>query len=146
MEFLKYFITDEIYVIPGKSSASSTSEITVIKDVPANEVQKPSPSTQYPVCIISAELNEEEKKLLAAILNAIKLDHTKVQYVKTYRDISSQMVLVFGEMPEAQGLPLYKAVPHDDKTFLIADELSAINQDTQKKRSLWNALKQMFSV
>jgi DNA polymerase III psi subunit len=148
MEYLKYFITEEIYILPPK--ADVTPELNVSPETnhdpaPRSPDVKPD-SPEYPASIISHELNDDDKKLLNDILTAVKLDPKKVQHINAYKDISADMVIIFGSFPELQSLPRYQIVAEDTKEILLADELSIIARDVSKKKLLWASLKEMFRI
>ncbi|MGK7392766.1 MAG: DNA polymerase III subunit psi [Candidatus Cyclobacteriaceae bacterium M2_1C_046] len=155
MEFLKYFITEEIYLVPDNRQSKQESEKTEAPEANiaesdeaaiTEEPAKKEAEVDYPLTVVSAPLNEDEEKLLGAILKAVDVKFSDIAVLNKENDqLQSKKVLVFGHAYYNQ-LPLYKAIVQDDKEFLKADELSTINKDVEKKRKLWGCLKGMFSV
>lgn len=147
MEYLKYFITEEIYILPPKEDNKPENPSPGLnKDAAPQPPEVESDTRKYPATIISPELNEDEKKLLIAILGAVKLDPNDVQHINNCNVNSADRVLVFGNFPEKQHLPKYQILMEDGKKLLIADELKIIKRDISKKQMLWTALQQMFSI
>jgi hypothetical protein len=88
----------------------------------------------------------EEKLLLSKILGSVKLTLASVQLIVQPTLILSSLrqgekVLVFGS--ESQGSP-YVCERAQGFTILKADDLSEL--DDAKKKSLWLALKEMFTI
>lgn len=148
MEYLKYFITEEIYILPPKAdvTAEETFSSETNKDPAPQPPDKKSDYRKYSITIISHKLNDDDKNLLNSIISAIKLDPKEVQHINTYKDISAGKVIIFGDFPEIQGLARYQIVTEDGKETLVADELRVIAHEISKKQLLWSALKKMFSV
>lgn len=156
MEFLKYFITEDIYLVPDNRPASKEDE-KITTSPEANKIEsdeaaitaepaKKEAEIIYPLTVITVPLDEEEKKLLNAILKAVSVKISDISILNKETDqLQSNKVLVFGNIYYDR-LPLYKAIVQDNKEFLKADELSAINSDVEKKRKLWGSLKEMFAV
>jgi hypothetical protein len=92
----------------------------------------------------------EEKILLNKILTSVKVDINAVRFIVQPRTSLSALsvygparVLIFGaELEEA--LTSYEAVAAQGFIAIRADDLSQL--DDQKKKNLWLALRQMFSV
>lgn len=154
MEFLKYFITEDIYLLPDNRVTKQEEQKTSIpaeavkaggtekNEEPVKEVTDKS----YPLTVISAQLNEEEEKLLSAILKAVNVNLSDIALLEKENDrIQSKKVLIFGNTYFEQ-LPLYKVSSHDEKRFLKSDDLAAVSSDVEKKRKLWTSLQEMFSV
>lgn len=117
----------------------------------------------YAVTIVLADsstvyIDEADQELLSKILQAVNISllKAKVINVKNFDaafppllDFSSEKVISFGVDLSQFGHNVnpenYQVLAHNDKTFLIADELAAIAKDKQKKIQLWQALKQIFS-
>ena len=102
------------------------------------------------------------KELLSKILAAAKFDiQQDVRLVELSSDetfsVSAlrskeviKQVIILGLNPGQLGLHFtfekYAPFPHTDCDFLIADPLSAINENRQLKGQLWNAMKVLFSI
>jgi hypothetical protein len=93
---------------------------------------------------------EEEKALLAKILGSVKLSMDSVLIV-TQQNIDwdalavlkPAKVLIFGSHMSGDIKP-YESTNLNNITLIKADDLGML--DDNKKKSLWIALKQMFSV
>lgn len=117
----------------------------------------------YPVVIIlsdstSVYMDDANRELLAKILQSVNiaLPKAKVINVQNLDDslqqpipLPARAVISFGVDFASIGQNLnpepYQAQPHEDKVYLKADSLHEIAQDKQKKISLWQALKAMFT-
>ena len=93
---------------------------------------------------------EDEYKLLQKILTSVKIDINAVQIVvqpsvdlETLQIYSPARVLIFGS-EVTQEISFYQATPAQGFTVIRADDLTQL--DDQKKKNLWNALRQMFGV
>lgn len=95
------------------------------------------------------EYAPEEKNLLSKILGSVKLSITSVHVISqttfspaAIAAFSPSKVIVFGSFSE--GLKAYEATTAQGFTVLKADDLPQL--DDAKKKSLWLALKTMFSI
>jgi len=93
---------------------------------------------------------EEHRLLLAKILSAIKLNIESVTIVEMGRieqaslaGLNSRKILVFGSVVVPE-IPAYEVVEREGVLIVRADDFSQL--DDSRKKNLWNALKQMFSV
>jgi hypothetical protein len=92
----------------------------------------------------------EEQLLLNKILTSVKLSMDAVQVV-SYSSLTVQSlvpmspgrVLIFGTQTEEE-IPLYRQTPAQGFIVIKADDLTQL--DDTKKKNLWIALRQMFSV
>lgn len=150
MEFLKYFITEDVYLIPDNrsiqkdlKSPESKVNLTAIEttDPEKKEVEK-----KFPLTVISYNLESKEEKLLHAILNAVKLDVNNIELMENVsKDPNSDKVIIFNTSLIPEITP-YMITNKKGRTYLIADDLITINNDVEKKRKLWSSLQQMFSL
>lgn len=93
--------------------------------------------------------SSDEKTLLTKILGSVKIDPAAVRVFSspnfTFPMLTSDRpskVLIFGS--EAENIPLYQATQAQGFTVVRADDLTQL--DDARKKSLWVALKQMFSL
>jgi hypothetical protein len=93
---------------------------------------------------------EEEKALLAKILSSVKVSMDSVAIVtqqhldwEALAVFKPAKVLIFGSHVQADIKP-YESTKLNGITLIKADDLATL--DDTKKKSLWIALKQMFSV
>ena len=114
---------EEVYAIPPK--------VTVIVSKPWD---------QY---------NDVDQTLLNKILGSVKLSLASVRIVTAasatpavISSLGTPSVLIFGS--KADDIPLYQVSQAQGFSVVRADDLSELNDTT--KKSLWLALKAMFSV
>lgn len=96
------------------------------------------------------EITADERVLLAKILGSVKLSLSAVQIIvgkkfelSSLQAFGPDRVIAFGATLKDQAMP-YEVLSVDRTMVLQADALDAL--DDQKKKSLWNALKQMFGL
>jgi len=117
----------------------------------------------YPVIIVlsdssSVYMDDANRELLAKILQSVNipLSQAKVINVQNLDDsiqqpipLPSQAVISFGVDFARIGQNVdpepYSLQKHEQKTYLKADQLHEIAKDKQKKISLWQALKTLFT-
>ena len=107
-----------------------------------------------PVLVVLArpwhKILDDEKALLAKILGSVRLsmESVMIQFhpqitVDEMRAINPGKALVFGSKMSGEIQP-YQKVDIQTTALIWADDLSVL--DDGKKKSLWLALRQMFSV
>ncbi len=91
-----------------------------------------------------------DQSLLRKILTSVKIDINAVLVIvrasldpKDLAVYSPARVLLFGCTVESD-VPLYQQTTAHGFSMIQADDLNAL--DEQKKKNLWNALRQMFSI
>lgn len=168
MNFLPHFIHEEIYLIKEE-------KISVASDQPNDvEIQQPDNAQQNTelkyegknlkkilVLISNAETNflhESEKIFLGKILHAVQLNFEDIAIVNTAKindlhkinHFDCRYMISFGVVNDHLTInnitPFYKIINQEGVTFLLSDPLKTIEKDQDKKRKLWNSLKQLFSV
>lgn len=126
-------------------------------------IYKVSPSLQrYPLVILfenaqSARLPTEQEELLEKILKAVQLNLDDVKLInllqtnpednwQDWQEIPASYLIAFGVQ-----IPVFsvKITPYELKhyhtlSFFVADTLSEIATDQEKKRQLWKILQEMF--
>ena len=149
MEFLKYFITEDIYLVPDNRETKNNLEASgdkMEKAFPAEEASKKESKEAFPLAVVSKDLAPKEEELLKAILSAVKLNLKAIKLLKDIaEDPCSDKVIVFNSelIPE---LTPYTITNMQGKLYLSADDLSTISNNVDKKKKLWVALQQMFSL
>ena len=109
----------------------------------------------------AADRSAETDTLLANILKALQLDEGKdcrtllldeqasISLVETVRTSGARYCVSFGPRPRALGAqwewPAYQVLHRGGVRYLFADTLSRIGEDDQRKRALWNGLKDLMS-
>ncbi len=96
------------------------------------------------------KIGSDEKTLLTKILKSIghSLDSVTVKYQPSF-DLSQwpqkpQQVIYFGE--PIKGISFYELVQADGVKIVAAEKLSALLQNDEAKKNLWQALKKQFAV
>lgn len=109
------------------------------------------------VAINASDPDKKDQELLSNLLVACKLtlndialvnfhgQQTSVQNAADELNISK--VILFGIKPEP-GLTKkkYEIVNFNNMAFLIADELKDLHRDVEKKKQLWQCLRQLFKI
>lgn len=148
MDFLRHFITEEIYIVPDKrieKPVAATMEQTQ-KEEALPEPLSPPHSEDFKVSVATSSLGPAEEKLLSAILSAIKIEDADVQRCEDFSSCLSDKVILFGNLKDKPSVDFYSITKVNSKAVLLSDGLSQINADVEKKKKLWSALKEMFSV
>jgi hypothetical protein len=105
-------------------------------------------------------LGDDELALLLKILSACNIAMQHVALVNLHKQdaeinaalqqqFTPRQILFFGTTPEAVGFPFqiphYKLQQYNQQQFLVAPPLQLLHDDKEAKKSLWTALKNMFS-
>lgn len=135
MDFLKYFITEDIYIIPEKNHTD--------RRKPESTAEQ---GVSYKLTVISDVPTPEEEKLLQGILGAIKISKDSIQHIAGTQEATGENMLVFGDYPEFSSYKPYEPVRHNNSLIVVSHNLSDLLSDVEKKRKLWESLKQMFGV
>ncbi len=136
--FLKYFITEGIYVIDG---VDKNQEINIVEEpkLAYQEIKKPK-TILSETCVVLNDLKHRENGMLQKLLLAIRI--SKPDYIDQL-DIQSghKNYLVFGDFPTEE-----KYVIHEKQgiRLLAADDIQQLDTDEALKRKLWNQLQTMF--
>lgn len=145
--FLKYFITEEIYLVPQKHKEAEAPATDALKVDETPEVEKAvfKDKRTYPLTTVAKDLNDSDIKLLKAILSAVNIDYNEMQLLQSEaEELKSNRILIFGNF--YNDLPEYQLTTKETATFLKAENLSVISANVEKKKKLWTALQQMFNV
>lgn len=172
--FLAEFIQEPVYVIKEKQTNKSESYATAEKETPVAEVfAEPEIALAPPTplltkgenlkhCLVLVNTDAEvigasDEEFLYRILSAVKRQAIDVMIanVSTANDDSISAFLVeqnhkhllaFGlnQLPNQMEASLYEPLNVSGKSYLLAENLSSISQDLDKKKALWKALQSMF--
>lgn len=122
----------------------------------AKETVKPKITLDSNTLVLVDTLDEAQKAFLLKILASVKLSADKVSIVleskaDEYNLTTVKNVISFGDFSKKAGfksnIHKYSHAIIDHKKILVADLLSTINtNNSDEKRLLWNALKQMFTI
>jgi hypothetical protein len=119
-------------------------------------------SRQILILAVLSPEDAAEEAFLKKILAAVGLDLHKdtffvpisskdtIRIAPFLRREQPRAVLVFGAEPSALGFQTeridYRPIAFYGTTFLWADALSVLEGDLERKRRLWNALKEIFNT
>ncbi len=161
---LPLFITEEIFVIPeaGKPLGILSAKVAT-QDEPQKSVESPPavPSTptqapkveekilaHYPFAVISESIDNNQKELLAKILQAVGQDlaNTPLMIAPDSLDFTYDKLLVFGSF-HLDHFPseLYQIAGKEGQV-VKAKGLNSIASSTEEKTRLWTVLKQWFKL
>lgn len=139
--FLKYFITEDIYVI-DEAPKNENDRSDLLVEEPKVEYQKtvkPQPVVTG-TCVVVKSLADRENEMLQKLLSAIKVGEP--DYVDQL-DLKSghKNYLIFGDFSTEE-----KYVVHEKQgmRMLVSDEMHQLDTDEMLKRKLWTQLQKMF--
>ena len=166
--FLAHLITEDLYVLEYEVNESQTKELPEIEPSKAEEPEPiylrplPTEGSNLKHCLVLVESENpmpenDLKELLEKIMAAVKrsMDDILLVNVKAASDdqlealLSEQNyrhLLAFGTQKVRQLAEAgkYELRLIDGKSYLKADSLKAISQNTELKKALWKVLKEMF--
>lgn len=106
-------------------------------------------------------IHDENLSFLMGILKACRLDMKDIalvniqgkeslDYKKVTSEFSPGKIIGFGLEPADIGLPIhfpnYQLQSFNNQVYLVAPPLEVLAGNQEEKRSLWNALRKMFSI
>lgn len=169
--YLKYLITEDVYVIT-ESSVDSPLQENVKTHNESNVVNEPAPASytqKIPVkgnnasaiLILNFDENAEfvsdqSLTFLKNILAAVKLDINQVALVNLAKvdlaldaiieDLKPKTIIGFGvnHIEQLKPLTIYKISTHQNCQTLLAEGLKLIESDKSKKKALWEGLQELF--
>ena len=131
--FLPQFITEELYIVPEKSTKTN-----VVEEGPPQYLPKDEAPRKGSLLVIIDHPEEEENETLKKLLMAIK---TEQATFATEWSEGYEKVLVFSDrFPD----PKYQVTKKEGSAMLVSDGLSSLEKDTSLKHQLWAELKKMF--
>ena len=160
LEALKHFITEELYIVPGKDPATTAPaavEKEVQEQVPKVNV-KGNPSAKVLIAFHDDD-NEHlvtgNEQFLHKILQAVHVEPGDTALVNTAQEgvnedfiltCNASKILIFNLDQAIMNTPVtvYTPTAHQGKTFLISDRLDELQKDQNKTRLLWKSLQEMF--
>jgi DNA polymerase III psi subunit len=133
MEHLSHFIHEELFLVEA------------VQSIPVGV--KSEESTKYTLGIVANSLDEADKKLLADILRAIKLDSEEITFQDAISAISRRWV-VFADALTYEGNQWYPTEKRqiNSNTIILAHPLKALRESKQEKGALWLILKEEFGL
>lgn len=154
--------TEDIYLIDQVSSSTVEEEQVVIERTePSSTVEEPVPeemntlfegSNQQPLMIVvDSSFSQDDRVFLAKVLSAVHIDLKNVALVKEQdfnglsqvKGIEFDKVIFFGgNRPKEH--ELYLIYGEEPLKILYSESLDQFNEDRDRKRKLWDALKTMF--
>ena len=168
--FLPLFIDTPIYLI--KKEELDQKEVKVDNHLNKSQITQPEEKklkiyghNKNEIAIIvnysnGDFLKSDEFNLLLKICSAVSLSLNEIAIVNSFENnhidsnelsslLSYNKLINFGNAWNPSGLTdnhqLYKPVYIQDKTMLLADDLSNLITDVKAKRALWNSLKNLFA-
>ncbi len=154
---LRYFITEEIYLMGNSQEtklepADAKPEPTENKSEPVVTKPKVSEAPKiHNVVVWTHELTDKDRGLLSKMLEAVKLDITKVHLISQEQEYTNHFktLLSFGHtsfLAEKvdKEIILNEPFQSDGKSILVSYPISSLHDDVKKKGALWNGLKKMF--
>lgn len=150
-----YFLDYQIFQIPDLEkffeNLSGSNEQAVLV---AFFDEKQEPLTDFLKKIITAVKLDLAKDCLVCAINSDTLSQNvpKASAIPRFSSLKSigkiEKALIFGVHPEALGLhispPQYQAFFFNNCTFLFADKLSVLEKSPEKKKRLWDGLRDLF--
>jgi hypothetical protein len=123
--------------------------ITLYKNLYQEEIYSPSPKVLVILAREWEQISEADQLLLGKILGSVRLSLASVQIISRpdfdlndLQTFSPVQIIAFGA-PVKGAAKLYELFSMQGASVIVADDLQKL--DDLKKKSLWNALKQMFN-
>jgi len=143
---LKYFITEELFVIPG--TEKEVEQAPAPERPPSNVPEPKKELDHHKLAIATEKLNSDEELLLGKILMAVGQDLKSIP-VFVYPielDFTFDRLIVFGgQYQQYTDIEKY-FIKGDQQQFVIASKLSTISSSKEEKTKLWTTLKSWFGV
>lgn len=172
-DFLAEFIQEPVYVIKEKQTEKDESYSKPEDETPVESVAEPvvelAPPTPLPTkgenlkhCLVLVNADAEvigasDEEFLYKILDAVKrqANDVLIANIGTANDDSISAFLVehnhthllaFGlnQLPNEMEATVYEPLNIKGKSYLLAEDLTSISQNQDKKKALWKALQSMF--
>ena len=153
------FKEDELYYIPNPTDDNERELLEMTED----SIESIGENQKKILIIIEDKIeksiNEKNKDFLVKILQSVNLTFKDVAIVncahysalnfEIYRDYFLPTKLIvfvnkFEPVMDWVGLKMYKRFQVEEMAFFLADSLSILQEDKDKKMQLWNALKELF--
>lgn len=138
-ESLKYFITEEVFLINEDEETK--------KDSVAEE------KTSHAVLVWTHELTDKDQELLKKMLQAVNLDLSKVHlihqeqdYVEDYKILLSFGHTNFISEKIKREVFLNQPIETEENNILVSYPISSLHTDVKKKGELWQGMKKLFKV
>lgn len=138
-ESLKYFITEEVFLINEDEQTKKDSE--------AKE------KSGHPVLVWTHELTDKDQDLLEKMLQAVNLDLSKVHlihqeqdYVEDYKILLSFGHANFVTEKIKREVFLNQPIETEENNILVSYPISSLHTDVKKKAELWQGMKKLFKI
>jgi len=139
--FLKYFITENIYVIEAERAKEKQLDHSSVEEAKTayHEPEKLKSITAE-TCVVLKNMEYCHDETLQKILTAIKIPTP--DYVD-HLDLQSghKNYLIFGDFSDKAKYVIHES---DGIRLVISDDIMKLKNDETLKRKLWNHLKEMF--
>lgn len=152
---LKFFLTEELYLLPEDQKKAPVQPEVTAKPVAASETSSLALepvaheiAVKHAIIVVSEPLNQEEKDLMNNILKAVNINPTQVHHIEGQptSSLSYDKLIVFGAF-EIEGVTSdYYHVTRTTQMSLRARPLSEVNGNREEKTRLWNSLKTWFGL
>ena len=127
--YLNHFITENIYLIDQDTTS-----------------QMESSAAEANLIVTTLPLSDKDKEFIYKIFAAVDVFPDMLDFggpETEFRDGHTK-VFFFGTKPTSGTTDFYREMNFQDRKVVIAHSLSAIAEDTAKKRELWSVLKTCF--
>ena len=170
---LASFLEEDLYLLPEdknliKSALLQTKKstsITQVKEEIVEEIQLPpipvKGNFSKGILILheESELSPEVMDMLVKMVNACGHSMTEIGLVKAedlenrsmddFNALNAHTVLKFGRVKHLINsipAPTYEVYTEEETEYLFADSLTAISEDKELKKKLWQALQKLFKL
>ena len=136
---MKYFITEDIYIVEDNERSVQTEEV-VAEPKPQYNTHKTEDTKKSGTCVILGDLSQQNHETLQKILSAINVSNP--EFADTV-DLASghAQYLIFGDY---EVMDKYIAHEKNGIKWLISDELDALDANLELKKKLWPQLQRVF--
>jgi DNA polymerase III psi subunit len=150
--FVSLLISEPIYIIEKKPSEPDNNlifppAVSVTNTKEKNQDITKSQTITKKVLVYCEQKNTSDLSFLSKILLAVNIpdkDAHVTTFTTTDEQISSDKHIYFGANTISPQGPQYELFKSGNNQILLADSLTEIQKDVNKKKSLWSALQKMF--
>lgn len=142
MEYLKYFITEDIYLIKDDRRISTPQKSRDDFENTEKELKKEIKVKQAQLGVIVEPCSKQETDLLKAILGSLNLSDNNIVLVANRKEVDAEKLIIFEENPASA----YQIIKEGSSQIIRSHLLVELLKDIDKKRKLWGSLKQMFGL
>lgn len=142
-------------------STDNTQSVFIIPEIHADNVSISGPDTSSILCIVNAkEYGAPQENLLKKMMSAVNLSlESDVMLMNldegqiinpAMLQLDYRIIIVFGSDPARVSLNIcykpYHICPLDQRRALFCDALTVLESSQDKKKQLWEALKNLFDI